>query len=506
MRGRELHEAVMELARRRGFFWPSFEIYGGLRGFYTYGNLGVKLKRKIEEAWRGFFVTPHGLLELDTPVLNPLRIFKASGHLEHFKDVMVECLSCRRVFRADHLIEEEAGLEYVEAMGMEAIRRLLREKGVRCPECGGDLGEPQEFLTMFQTTIGPMGGERGFARPEAAQGMFLNFKIGFHHAREHLPFALAQIGKVMRNEISPRRGLLRMREFTIMELELFFDPQDPACPWFQEVSEEPVSLITEEMEAEGVKEPVEVTLGEAVGRGYIKTEWQAYFMGISKRFLTHLGVPKERQRFRAHLPEERSHYSSQTYDHEIYLESWGWIEVAGHAYRTDYDLKAHQEASGVDLTVHKVDGSRVLPHVVEPSFGLDRLVYVALEVAYGRRKGRAVLSLPRWIAPIEVAVMPLVTRDGLPERAREIWGMLRAEGLAVEYEEKGSIGRRYARQDEIGTPIALTVDYQTLEDDTVTLRDRDSWRQVRQEVSRLPRLLEEYLRGEIEFEGLGSPL
>jgi glycyl-tRNA synthetase len=503
---RELQEAVMELARRRGFFWPSFEIYGGLRGFYTYGNLGTKLKRNIEEAWRGYFVEPHGFLELDTPVLNPLRVFKASGHLEHFKDVMVECCRCHRVFRADHLIEEAVGLEYVEAMGEEIIKRLLRERGMRCPECGGELSEPQEFLTMFQTQIGPMGGERGFARPEAAQGMFLNFKLGFYHARERLPFALAQIGKVMRNEISPRRGLLRLREFTIMELELFFDPQDPSCPWFDEISQDQVSLITEEMEAEGIKKALKVTLREAVEDGYIKTEWQAYFMGVSTRFLTHLGVPPERQRFRAHLPEERSHYSTQTYDHEIYLESWGWIEVAGHAYRTDYDLKAHQEVSGVDMTIHRPDGSRFLPHVVEPSFGLDRLVYVTLEAAYSKRGERTVLSLPRWIAPIQAVVLPLVTRDGLPERAKEIRELLKGGGLVVEYEDKGSIGKRYARHDEIGTPVAVTVDYQTLEDDSVTLRDRDSWRQVRQKVSRLPGLLTDYLRGRIEFEELGSPI
>lgn len=506
MRGKELHEVIMELARRRGFFWPSFEIYGGLRGFYTYGNLGTKLKRNIEKAWRDFFVESHGFLELDTPILNPLRVFEASGHLEHFKDVMVECRQCHRVFRADHLIEEKAGLEYVEAMGEEAIKRLLSERGVRCLECDGELDEPQEFLTMFQTTIGPMGGERGFARPEAAQGMFLNFKLGFYHARERLPFALAQIGKVMRNEISPRRGLLRLREFTIMELELFFDPDYPRCPWFDEVSKDQVSLITEEMETEGNVEPIEVTLRNAIEKGYIKTEWQAYFMGISKRFLTYLGVPDERQRFRAHLPEERSHYSTQTYDHEVYLESWGWIEVAGHAYRTDYDLKAHQKTSGIDMMVRRGDGSKFLPHVVEPSFGLDRLVYVTLEVAYGERRGRTVLSLPRWIAPLQVVVLPLVTRNGLPERAKEICNMLRRWGLVVEYEEKGSIGKRYARHDEIGTPIALTIDYQSLEDDTVTLRDRDSWRQVRQEVSVLPELLRDYLRGKIGFDEMGDLL
>ncbi len=501
-----IYDKVTEIAKRRGFFWPSFEIYGGLSGFVTYGNLGTKLKRNIENAWREFFVRRQGFLELEAPIINASRVFEASGHLDHFKEHMVECTRCGRSFRADHLIEEKTGLENVEAMGGDAIRELLAEHEIRCPRCGGALKEPVMFLTMFQTTIGATGGEVGYARPEAAQGMFLNFRRGFQQAREKLPFALAQTGKVLRNEISPRRGMLRLREFTIMELELFFDPQEPSCPWFNEVSGEEVSLLTEEMEAEGEKTPLEVSLGEAVEAGHILTEWQAYFMGVSKRFISHLGVPPDRQRFRAHLPEERSHYSAQTYDHEVLLESWGWTEIAGHAYRTDYDLKAHQRGSGVDMTVLRPDGTRFIPHVVEPSFGLDRLLYVVLESSYQRRKKRDILALPRSLAPINVSVLPLVTKDGLSEKAAEVRELLLDAGLVVAYDESGSIGRRYARSDEVGTPLAVTIDYDTLENDTVTIRDRDSWSQVRQRIADLPGLLRRYLKGEIEFSELGSPV
>lgn len=499
-----IYDRIAEIAKRRGFFWPSFEIYGGLSGFVTYGNLGTKLKRNIEDAWREFFVRRQGFLELDAPIVNASKVFEASGHLAHFKEYMVECAMCGRSFRADHLIEEKTGLENVEAMGGEAIRELLAKHNVKCPACGGALKEPVMFLTMFQTTIGATGGEVGYARPEEAQGMFLNFRRGFQHAREKLPFALAQMGKVLRNEISPRRGLLRMREFTIMELELFFDPQQPSCPWFSEVSGGEVRLLTEEMEAEGEKTPLELSLGEAVDAGHILTEWQAYFMGVSKRFISYLGVPPERQRFRAHLPEERSHYSVQTYDHEVRLESWGWTEVAGHAYRTDYDLKAHQQGAGVDMTVLRSDGKRFIPHVVEPSFGLDRLLYMVLEASYRLKKKRDILSIPRNIAPFQVSVFPLVTKDGLPERATEVHKLLLEAGLVAAYDESGSIGRRYARSDEAGTPLAVTIDYRTLEDETVTVRDRDSWGQVRQKITDLPGLLPRYFRGEIGFSDLGS--
>jgi glycyl-tRNA synthetase len=328
----------------------------------------------------------------------------------------------------------------------------------------------------------------------------------------------------------------------------------------------------------GVYEPVEVTVKDALEKGYIKTEWQAFFMAWAKRFLEMIGVPFEKQRFVEKLEWERAHYSVQGYDQEIFLERWGWVEVSGHNYRTDYDLKRHMEHSGADMRIFKEykkpimkekvvikpvkaeigpefkgeaskvtellektnpkeveesfeekgyyilgkykilpkhveivrekveeKGRRFVPHVVEPSFGLDRLVYVALEYAYKTKEGRAILSFPRDIAPIQVGVYPLVSKDGLPEKAREIHQMLVKEGFTVEYDESGSIGRRYARADEIGTPLGITVDYQTLEDNTVTIRNRDSWKQVRTEIERLPSLLREYFMWKIEFEDLGKP-
>ena len=499
-----VYDRIMEIATRRGFFWPSFEIYGGLSGFVTYGNLGTKLKRNIEAAWREFFVKPHGFLELEDPILNPKKIFEASGHLEHFKEYMVECGLCGKNYRADHVIEEKTGLEHIEAKGMEEISRLLKEGKIVCPDCGGELVEPNMFLTMFQTTIGPMGGEVGYARPETAQGMFLNFKRGFQHAHERLPFALAQTGKVLRNEISPRRGMIRLREFTIMELELFFDPQNSSCRWLDDVANEDINIFTEEMEEREEKTPLVESIVNAVKSGHIKTEWQAYFMGVSKRFMNHLGIPTERQRFRAHLPLERSHYSAQTFDHEIHSDALGWIEVAGHAYRTDYDLKAHQSGSGVDMSVTRTDGIKITPHVIEPSFGLDRLVYITMENSYLRKKDRNIFAIPKAIVPIQVSVFPLVTKDDLPRKATEVFNQIRDSGLMVEYDEGVSIGRMYARADEIGTPLAVTIDYRTLEDETVTIRDRDSWSQVRPSIGELPSLLDRYFKGKLAFEDLGN--
>ena len=499
-------DTITAIAKRRGYYWPSYEIYGGLSGYITYGDLGTKLKRNIKRTWRTHFTRHQHVLELDAPVINPATVFEASGHLENFKEHSTECTSCGRSFRADHLIEEKTGLENVEAMGGDAILRLLREKEIKCPRCGGALKDPVMFLTMFKTEIGATGGITGYARPEAAQSMFINFKRGYQHAREKLPFALAQIGKVMRNEISPRRGPTRVREFTIMELELFFDPQNPKCPMLGEVADVPIRLHTEKMEAADEKTPLETTIGEALEQGHILTEWTAYFMGVSRRFVNRLGIPAERQRFRAHLPEERSHYSSQTYDHEVQLDSIGWLEVAGHAYRTDYDLKAHQTGSGQDMTAHREDGTRFTPHVVEPSFGLDRLFLAALEISYERRDKRNIFSLPRDLAPYRVSVFPLVTKDGLPDRAGQVNAALQDAGFATFYDEGGSVGRRYARSDEAGTPLAVTIDYTTLEDDTVTVRDRDSWSQVRTATKDLTEKLKEYFTYGIDFQEIGEPV
>ena len=563
-------DRVMELARRRGFFWISAELYGGVSGFLDFGPLGKLLKRKIEEKWRQWFIVKNQefVVEIETPVITPYKVFEASGHVAHFTDYMVECLKCGRKFRADHLIEEQAGLTGLEGLSEAELSSIIRERGLKCPECAGPLGEVKRFNLLFQTTIGPYSESVGFARPEAAQGMFTTFSRVYNAMRNRLPLGIAQIGKVMRNEISPRQGPIRLREFTIMELELFYDPKDPKCPVLDR--SEVLRIVPEDRVSKKLMEPIEVTVEEALKTGVVLSEWTAYFMVLAQKFIQDLGIPFEKQMFIAKLPQERAHYASQVYDQVVELEKWGWVEVSGHAFRTDYDLRGHMASSGEDLRVYKqlssevevedyevrpvlealkedfggeaglvanalkmmpgarvleeleskgffemgkfrvyrrhvelvkvkrkVKGRRFIPFVAEPSFGAERLVYAAMEHAFKEKEGRVILSLPPDIAPIEVAVFPLVNRNGLPEKAREVYRALKDRGLLVEYDDSGSIGRRYARADEVGVPLAVTVDHQTLEDDTVTIRSRDTWRQVRCSIQQLPDVIEAYVRRKV---------
>jgi len=571
---------INELARRRGFFWQSYEIYGGVSGFVTYGFLGAKLKQNIEKKLRELFVNKLRILEIESPVIAPSKVFEASGHVDHFKEPMVECQKCKRRFRADHLLQEFAkiGESEAEKLSLKELKEAIEKHEIRCPECGGTFGEPKYFLTMFKTAIGPYSEAVGYGRPEAAQGIFVEFRRLYDMAREKLPFGALQIGHALRNEISPRQGLIRLREFTIIDLEFFFDPEEPNCFLLKDVENETLRMVLAESKLRGSEEIVEVTVKEALEKSYIKAEWQAVFMALAKKLLVDLGVPAEKQRFIEKLPWERAHYALQSFDQEVYVERWGWVEVSGHAYRTDYDLKRHMQFSGADMRVFKEyekpveteqtvikplmaklgpvfkeeaakvaevlskadpedveasikkngyymlgeykilpeyveiarqkvkeRGKRFVPHVVEPSFGSDRMVQFALEYAYRVKDDRSVLSFPRDIAPIQVGVYPLVSKDGLPEKALQVYKMLLDEGFMVEYDEAGSIGRRYARADEIGIPLGITVDYETLKDNTVTIRDRDSWKQVRSGIEDLPELLHKYFRWKADFEDLGKP-
>ncbi len=465
---------INELARRRGFFWQSYEIYGGAAGFATYGPLGAKLKQSIERKLRELFVNRLGILEMESPVITPGKVFEASGHIDHFKEPMVECLKCKKRFRADHLLQEFAKISESEAekLSLKELKAAIEKHNIRCPECGGAFGEPKLFLTMFKTTIGPYSEAVAYGRPEAAQGIFVEFKRLYEMAREKLPFGVLQMGHALRNEISPRQGLIRLREFTIIDLEFFFDPEEPNCHLLKDVENEKLRLVLAENRLRGSEEITEVTVNEALEKGYIKAEWQAVFMAYAKQLLTGLSVPAESQRFIEKLPWERAHYSLQSFDQQVYVERWGWVEVSGHAYRADYDLKRHMEFSGEDMRVYKEyekpvekeqlvikpimskfgpafkteaakvaemlsnadpeeveasvgksgfcmlgkykilpehieighqrvveRGRRFIPHVVEPSFGSDRLVYVALEYAYNVKNDRAILSFPRDIAP-----------------------------------------------------------------------------------------------------------
>lgn len=346
---------INELARRRGFYWQSYEIYGGVSGFATYGALGTRVKQNIEKKLRELFVNKLGIMEIESPIITPEKVFAASGHIEHFKEPMIGCVKCKKRYRADHLLCEVVGISQAEAekLSLAELKEMVEKQKISCPECGGAFDEPELFLTMFKTHIGPYSEAVGYGRPEAAQGIFVEFKRLYEMAREKLPFGALQIGHALRNEISPRQGLFRLREFTIGDLEFFFDPEEPDCYLLKEVEDEALQLVLAEKRLKGSEELVTATVKEALKKGFIKHEWQAVFMVYSKRLLVSLGVPAEKQRFIEKHPWERAHYSLQTFDHEILVERWGWIEVTATACRTDYDLKRHTEFSGQDMYVFK---------------------------------------------------------------------------------------------------------------------------------------------------------
>ncbi len=560
---------LMEMLTRRGFFWQSFEIYGGMAGFVDYGPLGNALRRKIENIWRKHFVVRERAVEIDTPTVCVEEVFIASGHVSCFTDVAIECESCGRVFRADHYIKEVLGVEIEPSI--ETVKEIIETYDLRCV-CGGRFKEPYHFNLMFSTKIGPGKGKVGYLRPETAQGIFIDFRRLLEYFRHKLPFGVAQIGRAYRNEISPRQGVIRLREFNQAELEYFVNPKEKTHPNFGRYKDVKVRLLD--------KNDVlhEVTLKEAVEKGIVCHELMAYFIGKTREFLLEVGVDESRLRFRQHKDDERAHYAIDCWDAEV-LTSYGWIEVVGIADRTDYDLRKHMEHSGEDLRIfiqfdrpikvrkrkivpnmkklgpvyrskakeiakkleemevegdvesiivdlngekveisreffdvveveEEVHGEKIVPHVIEPSFGLDRITYTILEHAFDKDvvegEERRVLRLRRWVAPVPVAVLPLLSREPFISKAKEIVQMLREEGIYTEYDDSGSIGRRYRRFDEIGTPFCITVDHQTFEDETVTIRDRDTTKQVRVKISELPKVLKELLESERDITEFGE--
>ena len=421
-----LLEKIVSLAKRRGFVYPSSEIYGGLAGFWDYGPYGAELAHNIKELWWKRFVKNHDdMYGVATTTIMPEGVWKASGHLEGFMDPMFECKKCKHRFRADNLEDKKT-----------------------CPDCGGKLGSPRQFNLMFKT-------EDAYLRPEIAQGMFVNFKNVLDTMRATLPFGIAQIGKAYRNEISPRDFLFRVREFDLMEFEYFCRESE----W-----EEHFERWRKEM-----------------------WSWVAS-VGIDENMVSELEVPED----------GRAHYSKRTIDFEFEYP-FGKKELYGLAYRTDYDLSRHMKESGVDLRyTDPASGEKFIPHVVEPTFGLGRTILAVLVSAYKEDElggeQRIYLKLPPKIAPVKIAVFPLVkNKPDLVNKARKIYKNLKKEIGAVEFDDNGNIGKRYRRQDEIGTPWCVTVDYQTLEDDTVTIRDRDTGEQVRKNAKELDKYFREML-------------
>ena len=450
---------VVSLCKRRGFIFPGSEIYGGLANTWDYGPFGVELKNNLKKAWWKYFVQMRDdMVGLDAAILMNPKVWVASGHVGGFSDPLVDCKKCKTRHRGDKLLEEKLGVENVAGIKLEDVSpRLLAEK-IKCPSCGAiDWTEARQFNLMFKTHQGVTedAGTEIYMRPETAQGIFVNFKNVIDTARKKLPFGVAQIGKAFRNEITPGNFTFRTREFEQMEIEYFFDPE--------------------------------------------KTKWEDLFdqwKKTSSDFIYSLGIKKDEVRLRDHDKDELSHYSKGTTDIE-YDFPFGWGELcAAVAYRTDYDLAQHQKTSGESLEYFDEETKRkFIPHVMEPSFGCDRVALAVLLSAYDEEEVdgemRTVMRFTPELAPIKVAVFPLLkNKPDLVEKAREVYNMLKPLYM-TEFDDSGNIGKRYRRQDEIGTPYCLTIDFDTLADDTVTIRDRDTMKQERIKISDLKGFLGE---------------
>jgi glycyl-tRNA synthetase len=430
-------DKIVALCKRRGLIFPASEIYGGIANTYDYGHYGVLLKRNVIDAWWQAMIGDRtDIVALDSAIIQHPKTWEASGHLAGFTDPLVDCKTCGQRFRADHLGELSCG------------RKPSKHPG-ETPEC--DLTEAREFNLMFETTIGPVKevGATVYLRPETAQGIFLDFKTVLGFARKKPPFGIAQVGKSFRNEITPGNFIFRTLEFEQMEMEFFVAPDEAQ-------------------------------------------QWHEHWLEERLNWYVRLGIRPDHLKLRPHDADELSHYSSATSDVE-YLYPIGWSELEGIANRGDFDLTQHAQHSGEKLEYFDTaSGERYVPHVIEPAAGVGRTVLAVLCDAYDEEEvageQRTVLKLHPRLAPIKVAVLPLVRKDGQPELAHEVFELLRGQ-LQAEYDEGGSIGKRYRRQDEIGTPFCVTIDHQSLEDRTVTVRDRDTLEQERVAVDDLPAVL-----------------
>ena len=530
-----------EIARRRGIYFQGFGIYGGLSGLFDFGPYGSRMKDKIVRTWKETMLSEGNIAEFDGTTITHTQVLKASGHYDRFFDFSVECKKCGTKYRADDLVEKR---EVKVTLDRDWLQSKITELGIKCEKCNGDLGEVKIQKLMFQVDQ-EEGSEPLFLRPETAQGMFINFKEYYRFFREKLPFAIITVGRGYRNEISPRRALYRLREFNMMECESFFDPQNET--WVHDPEDSiAVTFLTNE------GKEMKATPKDAYEKGIVKSHPMAYFMGLALRFYSAVGIDIGRIRFRQHRKEELSHYSSETWDAES-LTDLGWIEITGIAHRGTFDLTNHIKASGKDLYAQRViprkevlekkkeidyqaikaefpeqsskiiaamkdgasslsiegknldlgrflvekeekvvvDRENFIPVVIEPAFGLDRIIYTILDHNLSVREdsGYVCLKVPYSISPYDAAILPLMAKDGLDEKANSIFENLLKLKFSVLYDDSGSIGKRYSRYDEVGVLYCITVDYDTLKNGDVTIRHRDTRVQIRIKIDDIPNYL-----------------
>jgi len=545
----DVYDKIMMLAKRRGFIYPSFEIYGGVAGFYDYGPLGSRLKLNIEKLWRKFYTLKDNCIEINTPTITLYEVLNSSGHVNEFTDLTIDCKKCNQSYKVEDIIENIS------------IDEAIKKNKIKCPNCGSELKDAYPVNLMFSTKIGIGNARDAFLRPETAQGIFIDFHLLYRYAREKLPFGVIQLGRGYRNEVSPRQGIIRLREFSMAEAEVFIDPLEKTHPDFDRIKEEKLKLY------DNIKE-MELSVDKAVKTEVINNQALAYYMYLTQEFLFTAGINPKKFRFRKHAENELAHYATECWDAEIFTERFGWIECVGIADRSAYDLKSHIDSSGKDMyALRKYDkpkivevkkivpkmnelgplfkgkagkikniiesmefkdtkkikididgkavdipsncydvveikekkfGEKFVPHVIEPSYGIDRILYCIIEHSYyeGKKKGEdyKILKLSPIIAPIKVGVLPLIGDERLVKIANELDRNLRDKGIETYYDDGGSIGRRYARMDEIGTPFCITIDHDTLDDKTVTIRYRDTTKQIRKKIEEVASYIIEKIR------------
>src|SRR3989338_3498423 len=467
-------EKIMDIVTKRGFIYPSSEIYGSKAGFWTYGSLGTKIKHKWENLWKSYFLSLNtNFYEIDDCSIMPKKVFESSGHLKNFTDPLTECEKCHFRFRADQLIEDELKID-VAGLKEEALTKLIRDNKLKCPKCKGSLMDVRFFNMMFDIKVGATGDDIMYLRPESAQSPYLAFKREFEATRRKLPLGLSVIGRVYRNEISPRQGFFRLREFLQAELQIFFD-SDKIDEHDDFDSVKTYNLIVYLAADKKLKKISAKDLNEKLK---IPKFYVYHMVKVQQFYLELLNIPEDLFRFRELDENERAFYNKIHFDIELNLETLGgWREMGGVHYRHNHDLSGHQKGSGekLEVTIDE-DGKskKVLPHVLELSFGVDRNFWALLDVFFVEEKERTIFKFPNNLAPLNAAVFPLMNKEGLPELAEEVFNSLRNSGLNVFYDDSGSIGKRYRRQDEIGTKYCLTVDFDSLTNKDVTVRDRDS--------------------------------
>jgi glycyl-tRNA synthetase len=468
------YEEVVNLALRRGLFFPASEIYQNApAGFYDFGPYGASIRRKIIEVWRKTFVQAEDMLEIDGAITMPVDVFKASGHLEDFNDPMTQCKKCKTILRADQLLEEK-GEEVNEGTPIEELTKKIKKLGLKCTKCKGELMDVRQFNLMVKAIVGSGNGVDCYLRPETCQSIFTSWDRLKSTCRIKLPKGIAQVGKAFRNEISPRQTIIRCVEFYQMEAEIFFDPaQINEVENFDEVKDYKVQVLLT-----SAKKVQAITAKKLVDDKIVSGKLIAYYMARTQQLYERYGMPIEKLRFRQVQDDERAFYAKEGWDLEVET-SVGWIELGPINYRTDYDIGRHKEISGKDISYVNDDGSKLIPHVLEISLGVERAVYCALELAYRKTKDRMWLALPPKIAPIEIGVCPLLkNKPELVAKAKEIFKEIKC-CYECEYDAAGSIGKRYARFDEVGVPWCLTIDFDSLTNNDVTIRDRDTAEQKR---------------------------